>query len=76
MNIAVYTTQTSYDVRTTTSMMGSVEENLLIDELAPGASKTGGRLLDIDSAEEEVVYIAWEDAETFEPLVEMRLQEN
>lgn len=75
VNITVYTTQTSYDVASNTSIMASVEENLLIDELAPDASKTGAELIDIDSAEEEVVYIAWEDAETFEPLVEMQIQE-
>lgn len=73
VNITVYTDQTSYDVGSTTSIMGSVEENLLLDELAPDASKTGAELLDIGSAEEEVVYIAWEDPETFEPLVELRL---
>lgn len=75
VNITVYTTQTSYDVASNTSIQASVEENLLLGELAPDASKTGAELLDIGSAEEEVVYIAWEDSETFEPLVEMQLQE-
>jgi hypothetical protein len=73
-SIELYTDQTSYSMGSTLGFTVDYDQNLIEDDLAPGASKEGVLVIPMDSTDETPLYVQFLNPDTMEPEVQLNLE--